>query len=189
MTHYLDIVLRPDPEFPAPMLMGALYSKLHRALAELEANDIGISLPGHKTGVRARHPGDTLRLHGGPDRLGQLMATDWLKGMRDHVEVGDMASVPADATYRTVRRRQFKTNTDRLRRRRMRRHGESEATAAERIPESVEQRVSLPFVQVRSSSTGQRFSLFIEHGPKQSAPQDGAFNHYGLSSDATIPWF
>ena len=104
MTHYLELCLRLDPEFPAPMLMGALYSKLHRGLAELEADDIGVSLPTHQTGVRARKPGDILRLHGTAERLEQLMATDWLKGMHDHVQVADVSRVPADAEYRTVRR-------------------------------------------------------------------------------------
>ena len=189
MTHYLELCLRLDPEFPAPMLMGALYSKLHRGLAELEADDIGVSLPTHQTGVRARKPGDILRLHGTAERLEQLMATDWLKGMHDHVQVADVSRVPADTEYRTVRRRQFKTNADRLRRRRMRRHGVSEAEAIEAIPDSVEQRVCLPFIQVRSASTGQRFCLFIEHGPKQSTPQPGQFNSYGLSPEATVPWF
>ena len=32
MDHYLDIRLLPDPEFPAPLLMNALFTKLHRAL-------------------------------------------------------------------------------------------------------------------------------------------------------------
>ena len=189
MTHYLELCLRLDPEFPAPMLMGALYSKLHRVLADLAADDIGVSFPGHKTGVRARHPGETLRLHGTEERLEKLLATNWLKGMYDHVEVGVISAVPLNASHRPVRRRQFKTNANRLRRRRMRRHGESETEAAQAIPNSIEQQVSLPFVQVRSASTGQRFSLFIEHGPVQSTPQDGTFSTYGLSSKATVPWF
>ena len=189
MTHYLDIVLRPDPDFPTPMLMGALYSKLHRALAELGADDIGISLPAHKNGVQARRPGETLRVHGAADRLETLLATGWLNGMRDHVEVGEVFPIPGNAVHRTVRRRQFKTNADRLRRRRMRRHNESEAQVVEAIPDSIEERVTLPFIQVRSASTGQRFSLFIEHGPKQDTPAQGQFNSYGLSSTATVPWF
>ncbi|KEZ77514.1 type I-F CRISPR-associated endoribonuclease Cas6/Csy4 [Salinisphaera hydrothermalis] len=189
MDHYIDIRLRPDPDFPAPILMGALYSKLHRALVELAADDIGISLPAHNTGVQARHPGETLRVHGAADRIETLLATGWLKGMRDHAEVGEVFPVPDNAVHRTVRRRQFKTNADRLRRRRMRRHNESETEVIEAIPESIEKRVTLPFIQVRSSSTGQRFSLFIEHGPKQDTPEQGRFNSYGLSSSATVPWF
>ena len=49
--------------------------------------------------------------------------------------------------------------------------------------------ITLPFVQISSRSTGQRFALFIEHGQLQSQPALGRFNHYGLSTEATVPWF
>jgi len=189
MNHYLDIRLRPDPEFPAPLLMGALYSKLHRVLTELRPDDIGTSLPEHRTGVRARTPGQLLRLHGASDRLEQLLATNWLKGMRELIDLGSITPVPIETKHRVVRRRQFKTNANRLRRRRMRRHNEDEQTVVERIPDSIERKVSLPYVQMRSGSTGQRFSLFIEHGPPRDAPIGGSFNSYGLSDTATVPWF
>ncbi|GAB3677865.1 type I-F CRISPR-associated endoribonuclease Cas6/Csy4 [Salinisphaera aquimarina] len=186
-THYLDIQLRPDPEFPAGQLMGALFSKLHRALVSHEADDIGVSFPEHR--LRPREIGACLRLHGTESRLNELMTQSWLSGMRDHVDVNAVSAVPTQAKHRFVRRRQFKTNAERLRRRRMRRHAESEQTVLERIPDSVEQRVSLPFVQLRSASTGQRFSLFVEHTDPQTQPRDGHFNTYGLSNDATVPWF
>ncbi|MBK1726029.1 type I-F CRISPR-associated endoribonuclease Cas6/Csy4 [Halorhodospira neutriphila] len=186
MDHYLDIRLEPDPEFPAPTLMGALVSKLHRALVELGANDIGISLPEHE-----RYPplGATLRLHGSVSRLQALMEIQWLKGMRDHVTLDGIKPVPADVTHRVVRRRQYKTNPERLRRRRMRRHNESYEEAARRIPDAVERQVTTPYVVVRSRSSGQAFALFIEHGDCQDAPVTGVFSTYGLSKEATVPWF
>lgn len=186
-SHYVDIHLRPDPDFPAGQLMGALFSKLHRRLVELDMKTIGVSFPAHQ--MKPRDIGDHLRLHGSPTDLSTLLASPWLGGMREHADIRDTTAVPKDATHRSVSRRQFKTNAERLRRRRMRRHQESEETVQEKIPNSVERRVALPFVQVRSSSTGQRFSMFIEHGPEQSQPTSGAFNSYGVSRTATIPWF
>ena len=47
MDSYIDIRVRPDPEFSMPMLMNALVSKLHRALVAINADDIGISFPGY----------------------------------------------------------------------------------------------------------------------------------------------
>ena len=186
MDHYLDIQARPDPEFPVNTLLGALVSKLHRALVGLEADDIGLSLPEHE----AEPPlGKTLRLHGSAARLGALMETQWLRGMRDHLEIGEIQPVPEGAAHRIVRRRQFKTNADRLRRRRMKRHNESYEEAAGHIPDSVERKVKTPYVTVRSQSSGQAFSLFIEHGECQEAPVTGTFSTYGLSKGATIPWF
>jgi CRISPR-associated endonuclease Csy4 len=187
MDHYLHIRLRPDPEFSEAMLMSALFSKLHRGLVTLEANDIGVSFPEHRE--RPKSLGSVLRVFGSSERLQQLMALDWLSGMRDHVSIREIASVPPDAQHRVVRRVQFKTSAERLRRRHIRRHEVSEQTARQRIPDSVERSAPLPFANIRSLSTGQTFSLFIEHGPLRCEPADGEFNRYGLSTTATVPWF
>lgn len=189
MDHYIDIRLRADPDFPPAMLMGALYARLHRALFDLEADDIGVSFPDHKTGVNARTPGDRLRLHGEKARLEQLMALPWLAGLRELVECGGVSPVPAGVRHRTVRRRQFNTGSPSRARRYARRHGVSETEAQPLMNAPAERRIELPFVQVASRSTGERFALFIEHGPLQSQRVSGRFNPYGLSREATIPWF
>lgn len=189
MDHYIDIRLRPDPDFPPPMLMGALYSRLHRALFDLSANDIGVSFPDHKTGVRARTPGTRLRLHGKHHRLEALMAHAWLTGMRELVQIEGIQPVPERAQHRVVRRRQFKTGNDSQVKRYARRHAISFEEAQALFTADNEPRITLPFVSLNSRSSGQRFALFIEHGKSQSHPVSGSFNHYGLSSEATVPWF
>lgn len=189
-THYIDIRLLPDPEFSHAHLLGALMSKLHRALVQQQSSTIGVSFPQHVAApITKRTLGAVLRLHGSAAALEGLMALDWLKGMRDHVALSALAAVPEGAQHRMVQRRQFKTNADRLRRRRMQRKGETVEQAAAAIPDTVERKPNLPFAQLRSSSTGQPFSLFIDHGAVQSAPQSGVFNTYGLGQEATIPWF
>ncbi|MCH4565218.1 type I-F CRISPR-associated endoribonuclease Cas6/Csy4 [Halomonas sp. EGI 63088] len=188
MDYYIDIRLLPDPEFPAAMLMGALFSKLHRALVDLRATDLGVSFPEHRNGHK-KSLGQVLRLHGSAAALDHLMATGWLKGMRDHISASDMAEVPADTRYLVVCRRQFKTSAERLRRRRARRHGETLEQAREHIPDSVERKVDLPFATIRSLSTRQTFHLFVEHGDIRQDPVAGRFNAYGLSDEATVPWF
>ena len=186
-THYIDITLLPDPEFSHAHLLGALVSKLHRALAQLQSSDIGISFPRHS--LRPRTLGAVLRLHGTEAALQRLIAQPWLQGMRDHVQIADLAPVPPSAPHRQVVRRQFKTSAERLRRRRMQRKGETLEQAAAAIPDSVERRPELPFVQLRSASTGQSFCLFVAHGPTQATALQGGFSTYGLSQGASIPWF
>ena len=130
-THYINITLLPDPEFSHAHLLGALVAKLHRALVQGHTTDIGVSYPQHVSQpLTKRTLGAVLRLHGTPEALQRLMEEDWLKGMRDHTQVGELLPVPANAQHRTVRRRQFKTNADRLRRRRMQRKGETAEQAA-----------------------------------------------------------
>ena len=189
-THYIDIRLHPDPEFSQIHLLGALVAKLHRVLVHLQASDIGVSFPEHVLKPRSKRGlGTMLRLHGTPAALKGLMEMDWLRGMRDHVYTGDVMLAPTDAPHRQVLRRQFKTNVDRLRRRRMRRKGETAEQAAMAIPDHVERRPELPYIPVRSSSTGQPFCLFVDHGPLQVEARQGEFNTYGLSQGATVPWF
>lgn len=187
MDHHLDIKLRPDPEFPAPQLMNALLAKLHRALVRRGAGLIGISFPA--VNAQAPHLGDRLRLHGGLMALQALQSSDWLSGMRDHIDFEPIARVPADAQHRVVRRVQAHSSPERIRRRLVRRLQLSTEQAEQRIPDSSAQLLRLPFAQLRSTSTGQSFRLFIEHGPPRSSAMPGEFSAYGLSQTGTVPWF
>lgn len=187
MDYYVNIEVRPDPEFPASQLMSALYAKLHRALVVQGSNRIGVSLPGVMED--APHLGTRLRLHGEQTALLALLASDWLTGMRDHVALTQPAQVPDSAQHRVVRRVQVKSSPERLRRRLMRRHDLNEQEALQRIPDEGARKTRLPFVPLRSASTGQPFMLFISHGPLLASAVPGTFNAYGLSQGATVPWF
>lgn len=186
-THYVDLKVVPDPETGPTQLLGVLYDRLHLALVQQHQDTIGISFPDYS--LNPRTLGTTLRLHGGEADLQQLLATDWLKGMRDHVRIKDIATAPADASHRTVQRKQFKTSAERLRRRRMRRKDETEEQVKAAIPSSMEHRPDLPYIHLHSRSTRQPFCLFIALGPPAASATPGNFNSYGLGSTATIPWF
>lgn len=187
MDHHVDIDLRPDPEIAPHQLMSALYAKLHRALVGLARDDIGVSFPQYD--AAAPHLGNRLRLHGEMGALVALMADDWLTGMRDHVAVGTPSPVPESVQHRAVRRVQTKSSPERLRRRLMRRHDINELEALRRIPDSAARLLRLPFIQLSSGSTGQSFRLFIDQSVAQPQASHGTFGAYGLSRDATVPWF
>lgn len=187
MDHYIDIKLLPDPEFPVPMLMNALFAKLHRGLVDYGSHDVGVSFPDVE---QTRHGlGARLRLHGSIDALARLMALNWLTGMRDHLHTGQAALVPPQVKHRCVSRVQVDSNPERLRRRLMKRHGLDTEAAQTRIPDSAAQRCAQPFVSLRSNGSGQHFRIFIRHGPLHDTAQPGPFGAYGLSSTATVPWF
>lgn len=187
MDHYLDISIRPDPEFATALLMNALFNKLHRALVQISNKQIGISFP--EVQLNRPYLGGRLRLHGDAMYLRTLMENNWLTGMRDHISVSDIRQIPDGVQYVSVRRVQVQSNPERLRRRYSQRHHVSETEALERLPDSVAQRINLPFVTVCSQSTDQKFRMFISHGPFANTPQPGEFNCYGLSQGATVPWF
>lgn len=186
-THYFDISLRPDPEISAAHLLGALFDHLHMALVSNKEDRVGISFPGYSLSPRTL--GGSLRLHGPEAALDELEKGEWLKGMRDHVQIGPVVPTPTGAAHRTVQRKQFKTNVDRLRRRRMRRKGEAMQQATQAIPATVERKPDLPYLHARSRSTAQPFCLFINMGPPTAQATSGTFNRYGLSATTTIPWF
>lgn len=187
-SHYIDIHLRPDPEIAPHQLMSALHTQLHKVLVQLGSTEIGISFPAHDD--RKPSLGSHLRLHGSNTALQTLMQINWFKSMQDHVTVGLVKNTPTHGKHRVVNRVQVKSNAERLRRRAMRRHGLDIDTAMQKIPASIEKRLSLPFVTLGSQSTKQSsFPLFIRHGPLLDQPQAGAFNSYGLSQKTTIPWF
>ena len=176
MDAYLDITLLPDPEFPPAMLMNALFGKLHRGLAGLGGQGIGVSFPD----VTGTALGGRLRLHGQTADLEKLMASAWLAGMRDHVELGTVGAVPSHTGHRIVHRVQAKSNPERLRRRMVARKGVDIDEARQAIPDSAAETLRLPYLVLKSQSTGQQFRLFIEHLPVQEHPVEGTFSAYEI---------
>ncbi|TCT20164.1 type I-F CRISPR-associated endoribonuclease Cas6/Csy4 [Thiobaca trueperi] len=188
MDHYLEITLLPDPEFAPTVLMNALFAKLHRGLVDLSSTRIGVSFPGMRKEPKSRSLGERLRIHGSLADLRGLMDLPWLTGMRDHILFQGPEPIPDQVSDCRVRRVQAKSSPERLRRRLMRRRGIGEEAARQCIPDALEVRLDLPFVTLKSRSTGQTFRLFIE---QQAVSQSiaGEFNNYGLSLTATVPWF
>lgn len=185
MTHYQDIHLLPDEATGAPVLMGLLFARLHEALVRLRSNAIGVSFPEVERTLGAR-----LRLHGDETHLSRLDELNWPGPLASHILKKPILPVPECVRgYRTVSRRQFKSCPERLRRRLARRHGLSAEEAAQRISDCVARTTDLPFVQLKSASTGQRFRLFVEHGVVRDHACQGSFSAYGLSATTTIPWF
>ncbi|PQQ36755.1 type I-F CRISPR-associated endoribonuclease Cas6/Csy4 [Photorhabdus luminescens] len=184
MDYYFEIRVLPDPEFSQQSLMEALFAKLHRALGQVGNGRIGVSFP-----CARKTLGDTLRIHGANEALNDLQSLSWLKGLRDYTEVIDIRPIPKDARYRHVSRVQVKSSAERLRRRSIKKGWLTEEQALQRIPISKEQRSDLPFLFLKSLSSGQSFLLFVEQGPIEDKSTQGVFSSYGLSSSATIPWF
>ena len=186
MKKYVEIKLRADPEFVPSMLMNALYAKLHKALVTLRSTDIGVSFPDAQTNQPTL--GTHLRLHGTAESLKKLMGLDWLKGMHDHVTTSEPHSIPDKAGWCTVRRVQAKSSPERLRRRLAKRKNISLEEARKLIPAHCAKTLRLPFLRLNSRSTGHPFPLFINQQETES-PMVAEFNHFGLSTKATVPWF
>ena len=168
------------------MFRTLLFAKLHRALVSHGEGRIGISFPDVEKSEREL--GNRLRVHGQAADLEALMASNWLQGMRDHLAPVSIRQVPEGAKHRVVRRVQAKSNPERQIRRLIRRKGLTAEEAKEAISDKAE-RLTLPWLEVSSQSTRQKYRLFVEHLPSQPKPSTGSFSAYGLSNQASIPWF
>ncbi|MGC6388089.1 type I-F CRISPR-associated endoribonuclease Cas6/Csy4 [Ewingella sp. S1.OA.A_B6] len=184
MDSYQDIRVLPDPEFSSELLMAALFAKLHRALGQYADGKVGVSFP-----RAGKAPGDILRLHGTAETLAAFNQHPWRKGVNDHIESSEINAVPAGVKYRTVSRIQVKSSADRLRRRSVKKGWLTEDQALEQIPDSRSRSCNLPFITLKSLSTGESFRLFIRQGALRDSPVEGVFSAYGLSATTTIPWF
>jgi CRISPR-associated endonuclease Csy4 len=184
MGYYIDITLLPDPEFPDSLLMNALFAKLHKALVETGHGEVGVSFP-----KAQKKLGEMLRLHGSRSTLQRLMGLNWQRGLTDYISISSIASIPSNCQYRVVRRVQAKSSAERLYRRSVKKGWLAIEEAEEKISGSKDQYLKLPFVQLKSCSTGQAFRLFIQQGKLLDTSQEGKFSSYGLSDNATVPWF
>ena len=186
MDSYIEFRLLPDPEFPATVLMNELFGHIHLVLVQHGNGEVGVSFPkpGEVAGL-----GEVLRLHGSIARLTSLKQELRLGGLASYMEVQSLDTVPASVKYRIVKRVQAKSSPARLRRRLMRRHNMTMEQAVKQVPDKAKELLKLPFISLKSTSTGQAFPLFIEQGELQAVPVPGEFSRYGLSSTTTVPWF
>ena len=184
MEQYIEIRLLPDPDFTASVLMNALFAKLHRALLEVSHGEIGVSFPKAQKTLE-----DIIRLHGSVSALQRLMEITWLKGLTDYINISAITPVPDNCQYRVVNRVQAKSSAVRLYRRSVKKGWLTVEDAEKKITGIKEQHIKQPFVQLKSHSSGQTFRLFIQQGKLLGSPQAGKFSDYGLSGEATIPWF
>lgn len=185
MNSYLEIKVLKNPELSKETVLSSVYSKLHQILAQSSCESIGVSFPKH-TDISL---GDTIRLHGTEANLTKLLGLKWLSQFCDYLDVTEVKMAPSSCQYRSVFRVQAKSSPDRLRRRAMKRHQLTLEQAIEKIPDSCQESLSLPYIKMRSDSTKQQFPMFIRHGPIMEKKQEGTFNSYGLSNKTTVPWF
>lgn len=186
MDSYVDFTLLPDPELPATVLMSELFGHIHLALVDHGKGAVGVSFPSAGDAVGL---GGVLRLHSTKAHLETVQRGLRLGALAGYLAVQGPQAIPSDVKYRVVKRVQAKSSPARLRRRLVRRHKMTMEQAVKQVPDKAKESLKLPFINLKSASTGQLFPLFIEQAAYQSEPQPGQFSTYGLSSSTTVPWF
>lgn len=183
MNHYLDIHIQPDAEMHENELLNKVYTKLHKALYDLQTNDIGISFPEYHTKL-----GKILRLHSSQTRLNQLQQHNWLGGLIGYCKLSAIQTIPNHTQHRTVSRIQPTMTTAKLQR--LITRGTIPQTAHQHYKTTMQTKsLKYPYLELQSTSNGHKHRHYIQLGSLQPTPTQGHFNHFGLSKTATIPWF
>ena len=195
MKYYLELTLLDCSEFSLYELWSQLYTQLHLALVEAKNQEqkvsVGVSFPQYRFNPEKKlgFLGTKLRLFAQSEtELQTLDIKKWLDRLTDYVHITSIREVPENIKgYAIFKRKQPKTNAERLARHRAKRGdiGFDEALARY---SNVVTTTDLPFIQLKSLTSGQPFKLFIEKQPaEQSISQ--VFSTYGLSSESSVPEF
>ena len=183
MNNYLDIQIKPDAEMRENVLLNKVYTKLHKALFSLKATEIGVSFPNNRVRL-----GDMIRIHASESRLTELQAINWLGGLSGYCDVATIQRVPTEAKHRNISRVQSNMTASKLRRL-IKRGSISEEEAGQYKAKMFSQGLDNPYLELQSSSNGNKHRRYLEFGELLDEPVAGSFDQFGLSKTATIPWF
>jgi len=184
MDYYINLQFRADEDIPLYFIRNKTFTKLHKALHDQKQTSIGASFPGYKIKL-----GDVIRLHGDRISLEALQKSNWLGGLAGYCEVSDILPVPKKVEgYRTISRMQQNMTNAKLNR--LKKRG---SISAEEVKKYKTRMFATgpdnPYLELQSSSTGEKYRIYITFSELHEQSATGEFNYFGLSKTATIPWF
>jgi len=183
MNYYIDIQIQPDAEMRENELLNKVYAKFHKALFDLNSDDIGVSFPEYKITL-----GRTLRIHGTENRLGELQALNWLGGLSGYCKLSAITLIPENVQYRTVSRVQSTMSAAKLQRI-IKRETIAESDVKHYKAKMFEKGLDNAFVELQSTSNNHQYRFYFAFGELSEKSFQGKFNQFGLSKSATVPIF
>lgn len=193
MNYYQDIKISPDTEMRENKLLNMVFTKLHKALYDLNTSDIGISFPQAKKNL-----GCVVRIHSNQNRLNELQAKNWLGGLSGYCKISAILSVPNEIKGHQTLCRIRQTMTDTKLKKRVE-YQKSTGILDTRDKEKTYIKqyknkmfatsLDNPYLELQSTSTSNKYRLYIQFGQLQSTAVAGEFNQFGLSKTATVPIF
>lgn len=189
MQFYQEITFIVQEDISLNFIRNQAFKQLHVALVDMhnrqQHKGIGFSFPGYvfepdqgKIGL-----GKTMRIFAKTEaELMALNAGLWLSRLTDYVHISSIKPVPNRVMhYAIYQRKQVKSSVERLARRYAKRKHVTFEDAMAHLNGKTPEYCDLPYVQMKSESTDQRFHLLI-HKVKVTAPTEAAnFTTYGLS--------
>ena len=198
MHYFIEITCLPDEGVPVEFIMGKVMDGLHLAFVDwqhqLGYNPVGVSFPEYARSEQDGGEislGNKIRLFSRDDQapLQSPKLLQPLQRLADYVHKRSISCLERpNLKFATFQRVQAKSSRERLLRRQAKRSGQAEEDLRGKYHTFGEERLTLPFIQLRSHSNSQPFRLFVS---KQAAQASEAwqFGSYGLSSMVAVPDF
>lgn len=204
MNRYIEVTLLPTPDISLYFLWQKVYQQIHLGFASIKKADdtipIGVSFPEYDSEMN--HLGNKLRLFTEDIKALEALNIDkCLNRLKDYVHISSIKDVPASVgEFALFDRQQVKSSITRLARRKAKRKGIEYEEALASLEGFEEKQSKAPFILMESLSSenkgdsdnsgDQRHKFRLSIVKKTvGEPQKGTFNCYGLSKQATVPWF
>ena len=188
MDSYFEIKALPNAEIIQSAVVAELIQELHKHLPLFEGQ-IGLAFPAYG---QQNTLGGILRVLGAGKDIKALHALLLQSPViQDYALQTAVKAVPENVDKFACYQRKHARGNSRLQRlkKRHQERGTWTEELEQTVVDNVSQPVHLPHLGLKSSSTGQRFLLFVEKKNKGQLVR-GAFNGYGLGlNGATVPLF
>lgn len=188
MNYYIDIELFPKKELRENILLNQLYTEFHQRLYKLDDNSIGVSFPNYRLKL-----GDIFRIHGDKASLEALQSVQWIKKYEKNYHISTIQPIPSNVKHRKISRIQQNMSQSKLRRLLKRteegKGGLNPEDVKKYTIKMLEGGLDNPFVELISGSSGKRHRRYFAFGEIQDNAIEGTFDTFGLSKEATVPWF
>lgn len=191
MKNYIEIELKPAFDMPYHVLLSKIAQQLHFGL--VNKISLGISFPQYSE--KRKTLGNIVRVFGTTEQLEQFDINEVLNHYLENVTITDVLDVPNVTKFGTYSRHRSNyghtyAGLARAARRKAKRSGMSYEEAFEYLESfDIGEDNQLPFVSIKSVSTGGIFRLPIKFTICPAENVVEKFNSYGLSKVNTVPVF
>lgn len=181
MKYYMDIRIQPVEGISTFFLLSKIFDKLHLSFVKIAPEGdcpIGVGFPQYN--AEGKSFGNVIRLFSDDKAaMESIQLPTQFQNYQDYLHVSSIREIPCVKKWMHFSR--LHTHDQAYFRRNIRRGSLQDAPRAKKHPK-------LPFIMLNSSSTKNRFPLYIQATPAEGE-QKGRFNCYGLSKATTVPIF
>lgn len=195
LKYYLDITLQHSHEINQYFILQKVFQQLHLGFVEAQNVDgvvpIGLSFPNYHNKELDTKLCKLRLLATDENILEKFNVKHLLARFSDYVHMTGIRPVPSQVYgYAIYHRQQSKSASAyrRLVQRMSEREGITMLEAEAKITSFKQQELKVPYINVYSASSEQRFRLFIVRREAEASSYSG-FNSYGLSNTSTVPEF